>query len=416
VSREARFPTFRSNLRVGRRVTDDYGRPCVVVQDPILRGLTHPGFRLSEQSGRLISLMDGTRSVSELAEAMHSSGSTLGSEEISSFVSKLTELKLLDTLEVNRLIAALECQFAKAPVRPMSNGVGSPVSRSAVETCFDLASLQSDINHDAEIERPHLLLMPHAAIEISGLCSARAATLLAHHSPPTLYVIVGPNHVTAGQACAEIVLKPFETPFGKVEVSSSISRALLDSGLVELGYLSHFREHSIENVLIFLQCLHDRHRDPTPFQIIPLLVRGVRHRPGVPEPHDHTALWQSLGRLLRDLHEEHPSSLVLIASGDFSHIGQYYGLIPPGVDSASNIQRWEQPIRDAIVAGDATTFLEHWIPTNACAGRPILTMLSAAAGWRWQLIDHAVTEEKRNFLSIAAYAAWPASIEASVRG
>ncbi len=105
---------------------------------------------------------------------------------------------------------------------------------------------------------------PHAGYAYSGPVASHAFRAI---SPdvPELFVIVGPNHWGIGRDLATMMDCAWRTPLGDVEVDSEAAGEISESsGVVDVDYFSHAREHSIE---VQLPMIQDMARDP---KIVPI--------------------------------------------------------------------------------------------------------------------------------------------------
>ncbi len=99
------------------------------------------------------------------------------------------------------------------------------------------------------------MVVPHAGYEYSAQVAAHGY-LEASAVDAEVYVIIGPNHYGIGSGVAVPASELWNTPFGDAEIDSSLARALLDEGsIVDMDDGAHWREHSIEVQIPFLQYL-----------------------------------------------------------------------------------------------------------------------------------------------------------------
>ncbi|MCE5200421.1 MAG: AmmeMemoRadiSam system protein B [Armatimonadota bacterium] len=151
------------------------------------------------------------------------------------------------------------------------------------------------------------LVCPHAGYIYSGAAAAWAYNALAEDGVPDIAVIIGPNHQGVGAAVAVATEEDqWSTPLGALSIDMDVARSILKSSQAAQGdNVAHFREHSIEVQLPFLQYLG---ADKT--RIVPICIAHVSY-------HDALVLLTDLGSAIAKAIKG--KSAVIIASTDFSH-------------------------------------------------------------------------------------------------
>ena len=95
------------------------------------------------------------------------------------------------------------------------------------------------------------IIMPHAGYICSGKV---AAATVARIIPKNHIIILGPNHTGRGKDFSIFAEGKWETPLGSVEIDDTLAKSIINSGdIIEIDYLAHAREHSIEVELPILQ-------------------------------------------------------------------------------------------------------------------------------------------------------------------
>ncbi len=147
---------------------------------------------------------------------------------------------------------------------------------------------------------------PHAGYMYSGPVAAHSFMALASVPGHDLVVIVGPNHYGIGSGIAAPLSDAWETPLGTVPVDVLAARELMrESRMVDLDDSAHWREHSIEVQVPFLQYIYG-----AGFSILPISM-------AMQDKETATVLGQSLTAFIR-----RRGGGVLIASSDFTHYEQ----------------------------------------------------------------------------------------------
>ncbi len=415
-------PRLRSDLRLSRPSFEGDTRRDVRITDAVFRGLTTPGFQLGADALQILRLLDGQTPAATLFERVQERfGVRLSTRAVEQLLSRAGELQLLDTVETRRRRDALEQLFARQAARPCLGSL-FPLDPAALARALTAAAASNPEAARSDPEGALAMLIPHAGIDVSGRCAARAVRQLCGAALPSLYIVLGPNHVHPSPAPRVLtVLQPFATPFGTIPVDREATETLMRSsgGLIEVDHLSHHREHSIEAVLPWIQWLHRQSQPEKPFSIVPLLLTGKQHYPDhTAEPEGHRLAWETLGRsigsfassyrrrdALRSAGSGSRERVMVIASGDLTHWGPRFEFVPfPRPDEASFLV-WDAALVDALTAGSADRWLAAWASRNACAGRPVYTALCAFPGARWIQRDYGCAVQGEHALSFGSFTA-----------
>jgi len=142
---------------------------------------------------------------------------------------------------------------------------------------------------------------PHAGYMYSGPIAAHSFVKVASR-PSQLFIIIGPNHFGIGSGVAAPLSDKWMTPLGIVSVDVKAARELMMlSRMVDMDDSAHWREHSIEVQVPFLQFMYGNN-----FSILPISM-AMQDK----ETAEH------LGRSVATLASTKKATL--IASSDFTH-------------------------------------------------------------------------------------------------
>jgi len=181
------------------------------------------------------------------------------------------------------------------------------IRRSAVAGTFyagtrDRLRLQVEdlLPKGAVSERAIGAVVPHAGYMYSGRV---AASVFARAEFPEAFVILGPNHTGQGAGAAIMSYGQWETPLGQVQIDHELGKAILaNSSVLEEDHLAHFREHSIEVQLPFLQYFE------RPFGFVPICLFS----------HEYAAC-QEVGQAVAAAVRRSGRRVLVVASTDMSH-------------------------------------------------------------------------------------------------
>ena len=143
-------------------------------------------------------------------------------------------------------------------------------------------------------------IVPHAGYIYSG---GVAGAVYARLEIPAVSVVLCPNHTGRGAPAAIDPSEAWRTPLGDVPVSARLSARLRElAPSLELDAEAHWREHSLEVQLPFLQMLRPA------AELVPVCL-------GQPS----LALCREVGEALARLRTEEPEPPLLLASSDMNH-------------------------------------------------------------------------------------------------
>lgn len=163
-----------------------------------------------------------------------------------------------------------------------------------------IALYTKGVAHDSALHgRVFGIIAPHAGYIYSGRTQARSYQALSGHHYTTA-IIIGPSHRGTFDGAALHHALAWETPLGRLQVDTSIERAIARAcPFVKIIDSAFDKEHSVEDQLPFVQQTLGNAR------IVPIAC-GAMDLPQL------LTLGRTLARLASD-------SLVIIASSDMSH-------------------------------------------------------------------------------------------------
>ncbi len=226
------------------------------------------------------------------------------------------------------------------------------------------------------------VISPHAGYIYSGQTPAWAIASL---QDAKTFVILGPNHSGIGSQFAVMSEGSWQTPFGRVPVSTAVAGKILDAcNFAGDDAAAHAMEHSVEVQLPLLQA-----RFKGNLRIVPVSVMCTDYTD------DFLGKCQALGKAIAELSKK--QSIAVIASSDFSHY----------------LPRWvaeekESKALERIFSLDGAGFFKTLEQTDAsvCGYGPIAVLMSAAdaLGLKARHIHKSDSGEKtKDYESVVAY-------------
>jgi AmmeMemoRadiSam system protein B len=404
-------------------VSQPQGEVVFALRDP--EGFSEPVV-VPYAAAVLASLMDGTRTLSEIQEAYRQRfGQSVALADVEGLVRDLDDRLFLDTERFRKRWKAEIEYYLNAKDRPAAHaGRAYPGEPEALRAY--LAELFTGAKgpgapvapEDGKSANSSLLgvLSPHIDLRRGGAAFAWAYKALVEQSDAELFVIFGTAHAPMRHLFS-VSRKNFETPLGTVETDRQFVAALTKnlaatSGGQELNLaadeLAGRNEHSIEFQAIFLQHLLAGRR---PFKIVPVLV-GSFHEfivdgtsPGqAPEVAAFVAAMQKTAAAYK-------GKIFYISSSDLAHIGQRFGdrafLDPARLAAQADDDR---KLLAEACKPDAEAFFQHVAReqdrSRICGLSPTYTMLEVMRPGRGELLryDQAVELDGTSCVSFASAA------------
>lgn len=243
-----------------------------------------------------------------------------------------------------------------------------------LKECFSKTGEKSD-------EKIKAVIVPHAGYFFSGKCAAKAYS----KKKGKKFVLFGPNHYGPFSG---ISMETWKTPLGEVKIDEKLAqKILLKSGIV-VREECHFREHSIEVQLPFLQYTNKE------FTFVPISF-GTDIDPKI------------TGKRLKFLLDE---DIIIIVSSDFTHFGPNYGYVPFTTDVKSNLKKLDMGAIESIKNKDFNGFKKYLDKTKItiCGYMGILVFLAMIEDLKYdiELLDYYtsgdVLGDYRNSVSYAS--------------
>jgi AmmeMemoRadiSam system protein B len=190
--------------------------------------------------------------------------------------------------------------------RPVVAGAFYPANperlRSTIKGCFTHSLGPGSLPGEKSDERQTIgVVCPHAGYMYSGPTAAHSYLHLASEPDPDSVIILCPNHTGLGEPVSLGGSDAWDTPLGRVEVDQELTSDIFKaSDIIDVNELAHYREHSIEVQLPFLQFIY---RD---FKIVPICM-------GLQDLETSRKVGQAIAQVVSE------RDVLLMASTDLTH-------------------------------------------------------------------------------------------------
>ena len=203
------------------------------------------------------------------------------------------------------------------------------------------------------------VIAPHAGFHYSGQCAAYAFKPLIK-SNVNRVIILAPSHMGGFRGLSILKADYYGTPLGLIKIDTGICDSLLKEKRISTKTYAHLKEHSLDNMLPFLQiALKD-------FKLVPILVGE---------------LYEDDYRLLADAIRRYvDKNTVIVASSDFTHYGSSFGYMPFPLDEKTrdNIKHLDHGAIEKINSLDFEAYQQYLSKTGitVCGKMPIGLLLN----------------------------------------
>ncbi len=281
----------------------------------------------------------------------------------------------------------VEREFAESLTRPATHAGGAyhgerpALQRYIEEACLAKANGSASA---ADPGRMLALVAPHIDPWRGAVGYGHAYGALAAAVPREVdtFVLFGTSHAPMREPFA-LCRKTFDTPLGPVPADEAGIDALAAKAVGFDPYgdqFNHKREHSLEFQVIFLKHL----MNGRPFRIVPVLAGlGAQQASGT-HPDGDARLGPFLDGV-RDLMEQRPGRVVVVAGADLAHVGPRFGDAEAyGKEQRAALERVDRTSLDHAAALDARGFWSHVAgdleSRRVCGLAPIWSLLRTVGG------------------------------------
>lgn len=300
-----------------------------------------PPVVVSLGAAAVLRLLDGTRTVAEIARWVQGGGAR--EAEIQAF---LEQLDAAGYLEGERALARQRARtdaFAALPVRPAVHA-GGAYPGDVVDLPGYLAAGYCHPEGPGALPRrsatppppPRGAIAPHVDLHRGAPTYAWTYRALGEAQPADLYVVLGTCH-TPVEGSFAACRKPYDTPLGAVPTDLGFLQRVQRAWGRDLfaGELSHQSEHSIEFQAVYLRSLGLAGEGAAP--MVAILCDSL-HSLVMPRfsPRD-IALVADFVAALQTAIREDGRRVTVIAAVDLAHIGPFFG--DPWTVDRSHLER-----------------------------------------------------------------------------
>ena len=350
-------------------------QPMWLIDDPLK--LTDQQMVLPYPLARMVSMMDGTRSVAVLHQIVKSEArSSVPLSAVTEAIRQLDDACLLENARSQQAIEQVRVDWRAQDFRPpVFAGLNYPEDSAELHTFLegysaDDADLTNwDAWHGRAIVAPHIDYQRGGHVYAKVWQRAKAAI-----KDADLILIWGTDH-KGGAASLTLSSIPYATPYGILPTDKQLVDQLAETIGVEAAYrleLNHQQEHSIELAAVWL---HHLRRESCP--VVPILIGSFYQF----TPDGHPSSDPTIVAFLDKLKELTAGKNVFsIASVDLAHVGpafdSNYLMGPPEREA---LRAFDDRLMGTIETGDKEAFYQQLASdrnaNNVCGFSPTYLML-----------------------------------------
>ncbi len=368
------FPKLRA---VDVRPHSQNGHAYYLLRDPL--ELQSGSLLIPQYLGPVLALCDGSM---ESSRALGSTllsryGIGLETEQINEVLAALDQACLLENERARVALVEKIQRFRRQPFRtPSLAGLSYPAERAALARLLD--DYLTGISPRNRYYNGHTnghghrvgVFSPHIDYPRGGKVYAQTWGALGEAARAAdLVIILGTDHY--GDDLFTLTRQHYATPYGTLPTATALVddlAAVLGEDAAFAGELRHSNEHSLELVAVWLH--HMRGGDPVP--ILPVLTGSLHHLYGSQQsPADNPFVFRFLEAVRRHVQGR---NVLVVASGDLSHVGPAFGGQPLTAQDRLQVQSADRTLINHLCQGDAEGFFNairrirnrH----NVCGGTP----------------------------------------------
>ncbi|HEY7140054.1 MAG TPA: AmmeMemoRadiSam system protein B [Methylomirabilota bacterium] len=401
-------PQLRPVEAFPARVED---RDVICLRDP--SGVTDAVLTVPRGLVPILALFDGIRSLVDVqAEIMRQCGELVLRSQLESMVDVLDQHLFLEGPRVDAERARQRATFLGSPVRPAflagRSYDGEPDGlAAALEGHFDAPGGPGAIGPRRDVVARGLVA-PHIDFNRGGPAYAWAYRALAEAGDVDCFIVVGTAHAGLDGYPFAATAKPFETPFGRLEVDREVLDAVVRRAPGDLfaAELAHRGEHSVEFQAVWLQYLR-RRAGGGERRFVPLLASFVQEclvdgRSPAGEPAIEAML-----DALRDAMATVPRRYCLVAGADLAHVGPRFGdEWRAGPAELARVQAEDHALLAPVVRADAEGFFAEALRqrdrNRICGLSPIYAVLRLLSGGAGRLLHYGQWPDPEGAVSFAS--------------
>jgi AmmeMemoRadiSam system protein B len=386
-------------------------RDVICLRDPT--GVTDAVLTVPRGLAPVLALFDGARSLVDVqAEIMRQCGELVLRSQLESMVEVLDQHLFLEGPRVDAERTRQRTAFLGSPTRPALlagrsyDGEADGLA-AALEGHFEAPGGPGPIGPPRGVVARGLVA-PHIDFNRGGPAYAWAYRALAEAADVDCFIVVGTAHAGLDGHPFAVTAKPFETPFGPLEVDREVLDAVVRRAPGDLfaAELAHRGEHSVEFQAVWLQYLR-RRAARGERRFVPLLASFAQEcLAGGRSPAGEPAI-EGVLDALRDAMATVPRRYCIVAGADLAHVGPRFGdEWRAGPAELARVHVEDRALLAPVARADAEGFFAEALRqrdrNRICGFSPIYAVLRLLPGGAGRLLHYGQWPDPDGAVSFAS--------------
>ncbi len=361
------------------------------------RGYASSEFALHRDAGQLLTLFDGTTSITDLKPSLNGN---ISEHDLLQFVQLLDKHRLLASNYFEKHAKQIEGQYEHSNIHPSSvAGSSFPKDPDELKQYLDRAFAEHTPDENEFANSAKALYAPHIDPRVALESYVKAFAPIRNIKPQRV-VILATSHYAGlytnfyKNAPFILINKDFQLPLSTIpRDQNAINRLQDESGNygITIRDRAHRMEHSIEMHLLFLSYLWDHE-----YEIVPFLIGGLDDLFYMENGHLGQQLSSFSDLLQAQFGDEETFFLI---SGDLAHFGKKFGDDFAAATKFSEVKRFDQKFLEFGASNQPSKMLElvkeDFDPYRICGFPPLYTFLQAKPDLQGKVIDYGLWNEQK---------------------
>jgi AmmeMemoRadiSam system protein B len=385
-------------------------REVVCLRDP--SGVTDAVLSVPRSLAPILALFDGRTLVDIQAAIMRQSGELVLRSQLESMVEVLDHHLFLEGPRLEAERARQRAAFLDGVTRPaFLAGRSYEDEPDALAATLDAHFLTPDGPGAIGPTRGVSvlgLIAPHIDFNRGGPAYAWAYRALAEAAEADCFIVLGTAHAGLDGNPFAATAKPFDTPFGPLEVDREVLDAIVRRAPTDLfaAEVAHRSEHSIEFQAVWLQYL-GRRAGARERRILPLLASFANECLVRGESPGQDGEIEGGLTAVRDVMAAIPRRYCIVAGADLAHVGPRFGdewLVTAPEQARVEVE--DRALLAPVVARDAEGFFaearRQRDRNRVCGLSPIYALLRLLPGGEGRLLSYGQWPDPHGTVTFAS--------------
>lgn len=295
----------------------EFDNKFIYISDPLL--IAEPIALPFSYYPLIQTLMEGNKTAEEIAKDGAAKLLNLSDDKLYTLLDNLVALNMIDTPSTRMAIENMQ-SYTNGNVRnSYCHSFSYPEDPTELKTFLDKILHKGRSLTDKPIKA---ILAPHIDLRLEESWETYANSFLALKNVEEVdtVILLGTGHY---RSTADFMFskKDFQTPFGTAEVDHELLAEIEKNTEIVFDDIAHYKEHSIEFHLIFLQhLLNDKN-----YKIIPILTGSPANYINNKTTPDSNEKYNNTIDTIKNAIASTGKKVFILSSGDLSHVGRKFG-------------------------------------------------------------------------------------------